>query len=362
MPSAPLPPPEASCPLPTADYPAVTLAHGGGGTLTDRLLHTALAPLLPPVGAPALRDAADVPLPQGTTAVFTTDTYVVDPPVFPGGTIGLLAVHGTLNDLAVAGAAPRALSVALVLQEGLPLDFLAKIAADIRAAADAASVPIVTGDTKVVERSPSATPTLYVNTAGVGARPLDRPPPAPERIVPGDAIVLTSPIAAHGIAVMGARMHLDFGPAARSDSANLAPALLAAYEAAPGEIHCARDATRSGLGGILCELATAAGMPFRCDEPAIPVAPFAAAACEVLGLDPLFVANEGCAALLVAPTAVEAVLAALRAHPATATARVIGHVDPPSLDAPAGQVALTTALGTTRVLTPPAGHQLPRIC
>ena len=348
------------CPLPTGQYATVTLAHGGGGALTDRLLHGALAPLLPPPGAPALRDAADVPLPPGSTPVFTTDTFVVDPPVFPGGTIGSLAVHGTLNDLSVAGAIPQALSVGLILQEGLPVDLLADIARDLRAAADEAGVPIVTGDTKVVERSPAAPPTLYVNTAGIGARPAGRQPPAPERIAPGDVVLLTSPIAAHGIAVMGARMHLDFGPDARSDSANLAPALADAFAAA--DIHCARDATRSGLGGVLCELATAAGLAIACDEDAIPVPPFAATACDVLGLDPLYVANEGCAVLFVAKAAADAVLAALRAHSVAADARAIGTVAAPSPAAPAGQVALATAYGTQRVLTPPAGHQLPRIC
>lgn len=362
----PLPPPTAdpasACPLPTSAYPSVTLAHGGGGTLTDRLLHTALLPLLPPPGAPALRDAADVPLPPNSTPVLTTDSYVIDPPVFPSATIGSLAVHGTLNDLAVSAAAPLALSVGLILQEGLPLDLLARIAQDLRDAADAAGVPIVTGDTKVVQRSPAAPPTLYVNTAGIGARPLSAPPPAPERIAPGDLLLLTSPIAAHGIAVMGARMRLDFGPDARSDSANLAPPLLAAYAAAPDALHCARDATRSGLGGILCELATAARLPFLCEEADIPVAPFAASACDLLGLDPLFVANEGCALLAVAPDAAPDVLATLRAHPVAADARVIGRVLSPAPDAPPGQVAIRTPYGTQRLLTPPAGDQLPRIC
>lgn len=348
------------CPLPTGRYEAVTLAHGGGGALTDRLLHGALAPLLPPPGASALRDAADVPLPAGSTAVFTTDTFVVDPPVFPGGTIGSLAVHGTLNDLAVAGAVPRALSVGLVLQEGLPVGLLGEIARDLRAAADGAGVPIVTGDTKVVERSPAAEPTLYVNTAGIGARPAGRGVPAPERIAPGDVVLLTSPIAAHGVAVMGARMHLDFGPDARSDSANLAPALADAFAAA--DIHCARDATRSGLGGVLCELAAAARLAICGDEGAIPVPPFAATACDVLGLDPLYVANEGCAVLFVAPDAADAVLGALRRHRVAADARPIGTVAAPGPEGAAGQVVLTTPYGTRRTLTPPAGHQLPRIC
>ena len=309
-----------------------------------------------------LRDAADVPMPAGSVAVFTTDTYVVDPPVFPGGTIGSLAVHGTLNDLAVSGAKAQALSVGLVLQEGLDVAALKRIAQDLRSAADLAGVPVVTGDTKVVERSPSAAPTLYVNTAGIGARASKRAAPAPERIAAGDAIVLTSPIAAHGIAVMGARMHLDFGPEAKSDTANLAPALLAAFDAAPDAVHCARDATRSGLGGILCELARASGLVFRCEEESIPVPPFAAAACDVLGIEPLFVANEGCAALFVAPEAVDAVLVALRAHSEAAEARVIGMVAKPGQDITAGQVVMATAFGTTRILTPPAGHQLPRIC
>ncbi len=272
---------------------------------------------------------------------------------FPGGDIATLAVNGTLNDLAVAGARPLALTAGWILEEGLGLDLLQRLAQRMRDAADAAGVPIAAGDTKVVERGPGE-PALLLNTAGVGvlADGLSAPL-SPQRIQPGDAILVTGSIARHGAAVMAARNGLDFGSLS-SDCAPLAAPLLDLY--AHGiDVHCARDATRSGLGGILCELSKASGLGMLCHETRIPVRGDALAACNLMGLDPLFVANEGCAALFVPPAHVDAALALLHRHDACREAAGIGTVT-------GEDVLMATELGTLRRLYPPSGELLPRIC
>ena len=339
-----------NCPLPTARYDTVTLAHGGGGTLTASLIHDVF---LPAFGAPSPspHDAAVFNL-GGRRAAFTTDSYVVQPLFFPGGDIGTLAVNGTVNDLLMAGAKPVALTAGFILEEGLPLETLRRVAASMRAAADAAGVAIVAGDTKVVGRSSGDG--LYVNTSGVGE--IVAPEPlAPERIRPGDRILLTGDVARHGIAVMAKRHGLAFDPPVASDCASLHAPFLELFARGPAP-HCARDLTRGGLGGALCELAAAAGVAIRIDEAAVPVEKPVRGACELLGFDPLFVANEGCAALFVAPGDAEAALAVLRRHPATARAVAVGEVSE------GGGVSARTALGTVRRLAPPSGEQLPRIC
>ena len=339
-----------NCPLPTPRYDAITLAHGGGGTLTAALIHDIFLPAFG-AGPAAPHDATLFSL-GGRRAAFTTDSYVVQPLFFPGGDIGSLAVNGTVNDLLMAGAKPVALTAGFILEEGLPLETLRRVVDSMRAAAALAGVAIIAGDTKVIGRASGDG--LYVNTSGVGeivvAEPL-----APERIRSGDAILLTGDIGRHGIAVMAQRHGLSFDPPVASDCASLHAPMLELFEKGPAP-HCARDLTRGGLGGALCELAAAAKLAFQIDEAALPVAKPVRGACELLGFDPLFVANEGCAALFVAPGDVEASLAVLRRHPATAQAVAIGAV------AEGRGVSARTALGTVRRLMPPSGEQLPRIC
>lgn len=353
-----------SCPLPTAPsrYNAVTLAHGGGGTLTGDLIRRIF---LPAFGAPTstLRDAAPVPgATDPSRLVLTTDSHVVRPIEFPGGDIGKLSVTGTVNDLLVSGARPLALSAAFVLEEGLPLDLLRRLVDSMRAEAASAGVPVVTGDTKTVERHTPApgTPGLTITTAGVGELVLD-PAPAPENIAPGDAILLTGDIARHGMAVMGARHDLAFAEPLASDCANLAAPLLDLY-ASGIPVHAARDPTRGGVGGALCELAEASNNTFEIDETALPIHPPVRAACDLLGFDPLYVANEGCALLFLPAPSVPAAIDLLRRHPATAQSTPIGRVLAPSPATPPSTVLSRTPLGTLRRLTPPPGEQLPRIC
>ena len=339
-----------NCPLPTPRYDAITLAHGSGGTLTDALIHDVF---LPAFGAhsPAPHDATLFSL-GDRRAAFTTDSYVVQPLFFPGGDIGSLAVNGTVNDLLMAGAKPVALTAGFILEEGLPLDTLRRVVESMRDAAQAAGVSIIAGDTKVIGRASGDG--LYVNTSGVGeivvAKPL-----APERIRAGDSIILTGDIARHGIAVMAKRHGLAFDPPVASDCASLHAPMLELFEKGPAP-HCARDLTRGGLGGALCELASAAHLAFQIDETAIAVEKPVRGACELLGFDPLFVANEGCAAIFTAPENVAATLAILREHAPTAQAVAIGEV------AEGRGVSARTPLGTVRRLMPPSGEQLPRIC
>lgn len=339
-----------ACPIPTSRYDLVTLAHGGGGTLTAALIREIFLPALGAPG-PTLLDATPLNV-AGRQLALTTDSYVVQPLVFPGGDIGKLAVCGTINDLLMVGARPVALTAGFILEEGLPLDTLRQVSASMRAAADAAGVAILAGDTKVIGHSSGDG--LYLNTAGLGEIIAD-PPLAPERIRPGDVILLTGDIARHGVAVLACRHALAFDPPVASDCASLHAPFLEIFSAGL-ELHAARDPTRGGLGGALCELAAAAGLAFEIDEAAIPVAPPVRAACELLGFDPLFVANEGCAVLVAPEAGVAALLAILRRHSPTAGAAVIGRVT-------AGHgVAARTPLGTTRRLVPPSGEQLPRIC
>lgn len=339
-----------ACPMPTPRYDTITLAHGGGGTLTAALIRDIF---LPAFGAhsPSPLDATPFAL-GGKRAAVTTDSYVVQPLFFPGGDIGTLAVNGTVNDLLMAGAKPVALTAGFILEEGLPLETLRRVVASMRLAAETAGVAILAGDTKVIERTRGDG--LYINTSGVGEI-VAAEPPAPERLRAGEVIVLTGDLGRHGIAVMAQRHGLAFEPPVHSDCAALAGPMLELFGKGPAP-RCARDLTRGGLGGALCELAAAAKLAFQIDEAALPVEKQVKAACELLGFDPLFVANEGCAALFFAPEDVSAALAVLKRHSATAKAVVIG-----SVSAGAG-VSAKTALGTVRRLVPPSGEQLPRIC
>ncbi|MCX6875704.1 MAG: hydrogenase expression/formation protein HypE [Verrucomicrobia bacterium] len=342
------------CPLPDADDTCVTLAHGGGGRLAWDLLEKVF---LPALGDPNRHERHDGAVldPAGAQVAFATDAHVVTPLFFPGGSIGHLAVCGTVNDLAMCGAEPRWLSTAFVLEEGLPMATLRRVLADMRTAADAAGVSIVTGDTKVVERGKADG--LYVVTAGIGL--VRAPAPVrPQAVKPGDAILLSGDLGRHGAAVLSIREGLEFEPAPLSDCQALHRPVLALL-AAGVEVHCLRDCTRGGLTAALTEIARDGGVRLRIREAAIPVSPGVAAACELLGLDPLQLACEGRFIAFVPVAQVAAALAVLRADPVTAAAVPIGTVL--ALQA-AGTVELETTLGVLRALELPAGEQLPRIC
>jgi len=342
----------ASCPVPAAETERVLLGHGSGGQLMNELLRDVVAPALGTTGP--LEDAAIVPL--GTTeAVLTTDGFVVTPRFFPGGDIGSLAVNGTVNDLAMRGAEPVALCLAYLLEEGLPLDDLRRITASVAAAARAVGVPVVTGDTKVVDRG--AADGIYVTTTGLGRR-LPGANPGAGRGEPGDVVVLSGPIGCHGTAILSAREGLGFESDIASDSRPLHRLVAAMVEVGGPSVHALRDPTRGGLASALNELATASGVGIEIEETAVPVPAPVAAACELLGLDVLHVANEGCLVALVAAGAADAVLAAMRARPEGAGAVAIGAV----LPGPAGRVTARTMVGSRRVVDLLVGEQLPRIC
>ncbi len=337
------------CPAPIDDYPALLLAHGGGGRLMHSLLGNTVLPaldngLLAQQGDAAILQAGPLRL------AFTTDSYVVSPLVFAGGDIGTLAVCGTVNDLAMVGARPLWLSVGLIIEEGLPRAVLEQQLASLRRAADAAGVSIATGDTKVVERGKGDG--LYINTAGIGL--IEHPHTLlPARVQEGDVIILSGDVGRHGIAVMACREGLAFETALESDLACLHRAVQALL---PHPLHCLRDLTRGGLAAALHEIATSAGLAIALDEAAVPVSAPVAAACELLGLDPLQVACEGRFIALLPEAAAPAALAALRATPEGAGAQIIGRVRTGS------GVVLNSRLGTQRSLVLPAGEQLPRIC
>jgi hydrogenase expression/formation protein HypE len=287
-------------------------------------------------------------------AAFTTDSYVVRPLFFPGGDIGTLAVHGTVNDLAMCGARPIGLSVGFILEEGLPLDTLRRVVASMRSAADRAGVRLVTGDTKVVDRGKADG--LFVSTAGLG-RVVAPDPVGPERVRPGDAVILSGDVGRHGMAILSAREALGFESSIESDCAPLAAPVLALIEAGI-QVHCLRDLTRGGLASGAVEIAEAAGRAIDLDEAAIPVREDVGAACELLGLDPLQVANEGRFLAFVPPRDAERAVAVLKRHEVSAGAAVVGTME----DGPPGRVSCRGPLGVARVVDMLSGEQLPRIC
>jgi hydrogenase expression/formation protein HypE len=325
----------------------ITLAHGAGGKATLALIEGLLAPAF---GLDELADAAAV-----HELAVTTDSFVVKPIRFPGGSIGELAVNGTVNDLAVSGARPLALTVSLVLEEGLAADVLRAEIEAIAGAADAAGVRIVAGDTKVVERGHCDS--MYVTTTGIGR--LDaRARLSPAALRPGDRILVSGPIGRHGTAIMLARGEFELGAAIESDTQPLWPAMDALLEAAGDALRCARDATRGGVASVLNELARASGVAVVVREAAVPVPPAVGGACELLGIDPMYVANEGVLVAFVAPEAADEALAALRGAPGCSEAAEIGEVrtEPP------GMVLVETAFGGRRVMDLLVGDPLPRIC
>jgi hydrogenase expression/formation protein HypE len=343
-----------ACPAPIPEGERVILGHGSGGQLSASLMRDVIGPALAAAapGGP-LNDAAVVEV-AGVRLAFTTDSFVVSPIRFPGGDIGELAVNGTLNDLAMMGAQPVAISLAYVIEEGLPLEELRAITESAARAAAKAGARIVTGDTKVVGRG--AADRLFVNTAGIGLVP-DGVAPSADRAAVGDAIILSGPIGLHGVAIMSVREGLEFEVEIASDTQPL-NRLVAALLVAVPDVHVLRDPTRGGLSSALNEIAGASGVGIVLDEPAIPIPGPVRAACEMLGLDPLHVANEGVLVAIVPAEAAEAGLAALRSLPAGEGAAVIGSV---VADHP-GMVTIRTIVGSERIVDMLVGEQLPRIC
>jgi hydrogenase expression/formation protein HypE len=351
------------CPIPISDYPHVLLAHGGGGRLTQMLIERMLQPAFDNPGLDALHDGAVLELSPslqggdqpGARLAFTTDSFVIQPLFFPGGDIGSLAVHGTVNDLAMCGAQPLALASGLILEEGLPMEQLWRIVQSMHAAAQAAGVPIVTGDTKVVERGKGDG--VFINTTGVGLVPAGVHI-SPQRAQPGDVILVSGAIAVHGIAIMSVREGLAFETVLESDSAPLHGLVSRILAVAGSRAHVLRDPTRGGVASALNEIAAKAQWGIRIYEDQIPLGDEVRGACEILGLDPLYVANEGKVLAIVEPGGAEEVLAAMRAHPLGQEAAVIGEV---VADHP-GRVFLRSRIGGLRVVDMISGEQLPRIC
>lgn len=332
----------------------ITLAHGAGGKSSAALVDSVFVEAFRNQELEQLGDGALLALPSGERLAFSTDSFVVQPLEFPGGTIGHLAVHGTVNDLAVSGAHPRWLSAAFVLEEGFDISRLRALAEDMRQAAEASGVQIVTGDTKVVAKG--AADGLYISTAGVGLVPAERRLGA-GMVRPGDRVVLSGTLGDHGMAVMLARGDLGIEADIVSDTAPVHEMVEAVLTVAPNT-RWMRDATRGGLGTVCNELAQTAGCGVILDERLLPVMPQVLGACDMLGIDPLYVANEGKFVAIVPPEETEAAVAALRSHPLGAHATVVGEVVPE----PAGVVALRTSLGGTRIVDMLVGDPLPRIC
>jgi hydrogenase expression/formation protein HypE len=330
----------------------VLLAHGSGGKLSRDLIASVLYPALANPLLTKMDDAAVFDI-HGRVA-FTTDSFVVSPLFFPGGDIGKLSVCGTVNDLAVAGARPLYLSLALIIEEGLPLNDLERVMNSIRQAAAEADVQIVTGDTKVVNHG--SADRLFINTAGIGLVPEDVNI-AGANAQPGDKILLSGPLGDHGVAVMAQRAGLRLKVPVESDCAPLC-GLTAAMLEIPGAVHAMRDPTRGGLATALNEIAAQSQVSFRLNEEAIPVRPAVAAACEMLGLDPLYVANEGKLVAMVDPAYAEAVLEKMRSQRYGAESALIGE----AAAGHPGWVTLKTRLGATRILDMLSGELLPRIC
>ncbi len=341
------------CPAPVTSRDRIVLGHGSGGQLSANLLRDVFLPLFSNPVLDRLDDQAVVEI-EGLRLAFTTDSFVVKPLFFPGGDIGSLAVHGTVNDLAMGGARPLYLSAAFIVEEGFPMDDLRRIAASMAEAAAAAGVAIVTGDTKVVERGKGDG--VFINTTGIGVVPRDLRLSA-DRARPGDVVILSGTIGDHGTAIMASREGLEFETAIASDSAPL-DRLVAEMLAVSSNIRCLRDPTRGGLSSTLNEIAERSEVSIEIEEKKIPVRDEVRGACELLGLDPLYVANEGKLVAIVGPEDAGHVLSAMRRHPRGAEAAIIGIVS----DAHPGLVTMRTAFGSSRIVDMLPGDQLPRIC
>lgn len=344
---------ELTCPTPLPAKDQVLLGHGSGGKLSAQLIRDVFLPVFQNPTLNRLDDQAIMRI-NGYRLAFTTDSFVVKPHFFRGGDIGSLAVHGTVNDLAMGGAQPMGLSVAFILEEGLPMETLQRVVASMGKAASAVGVPIVTGDTKVVEKGSGDG--LFINTTGIGLVP-DGVSLSANQARPGDAVLLSGFIGDHGIAILAEREGIEFETTMESDSAPLNTLVRTMLEVTLG-IRCMRDPTRGGLSSTLNEIADRSGVGIRIEETAIPIREEVRGACEMLGLDPLYVANEGKLVAIVDPAVAGRVVDAMRKHPLGSEARIIGAVT----RANPGLVTMRTAFGTTRIVDMLAGDQLPRIC
>jgi hydrogenase expression/formation protein HypE len=333
----------------------VDLSHGSGGRAMADLISGIFREAFANDFLDQGNDQAAFPTPKGGRMVMTTDGYVVSPLFFPGGDIGSLAVHGTINDVAMAGATPLYLSASFIIEEGFPFADLKRIADSMGRAAREAGVPVVTGDTKVVERGKADG--VFISTAGIGVVP-DGLALSGDRAEPGDVVLVSGSLGDHGVAIMSSRENLEFETAILSDSAALHGLVADMVAAAGPHLKLMRDPTRGGLAATLNELAHQSGVGFRIDEEAIPVKPEVAAACELLGLDPLFVANEGKLVAVVAPVGADALLAAMRAHPLGRDAAIVGA----AVEDDQRFVQMTTSFGGGRIVDWLSGEQLPRIC
>ena len=344
---------QPACPIPIRQYPRVLLAHGGGGKLMHDLLGKMFFSAFGDAPAEGRHDSAVLSFPAGRLA-FTTDSYVVRPIIFPGGDIGSMAVHGTVNDLAMSGARPLWLSAGFILEEGLPMETLWQVVSSMRAAAERCRVRIVTGDTKVVDQGQGDG--LFINTAGIGVveHPLVI---APGSVRAGDAVLVSGDLGRHGMAIMSVREGLEFQGKIESDSAPVSDLVLQLL-ASGVEVHCLRDVTRGGLASALNEIAEDARRKIIIDENSIPVREDVHAACELLGLDPLQAACEGRFVAFVPAAQADMALRVMRGHEGGADAARIGNVE----DGQPPLVILKNALGASRILDMASGEQLPRIC
>ena len=343
----------SSCPLPISDHKEIVLAHGSGGKLTHRLIEKVILPQFRNELLEPLHDGAVFSV-NGAKLAFSTDSFVVSPLFFPGGDIGKLAVHGTANDLAMCGARPLYLSAGFILEEGLAMDDFWRVVQSMKQAAAVAGVQLVTGDTKVVDRGKGDQ--MFINTSGVGLV-REGVNIHPRRAAVGDKIIVSGEIAVHGIAIMSVREGLEFETEIASDTAPL-NGLVEAILGATRDVHVLRDPTRGGVTSALSEIAEQAKVGIRLDEASIPISEEVKGACEILGLDPLYVANEGKLIAVVSSEVAEAVLAALKSHPLGKQAAIIGEV----VDDHPGMVTMKTRVGGTRVVDMLSGEQLPRIC
>jgi hydrogenase expression/formation protein HypE len=342
------------CPIPISDYPTVLLAHGGGGRLTQMLIDRMFLPAFDNPVLEVLHDGAVLEV-DGTRLAFSTDSFVISPIFFPGGDIGSLAVHGTLNDVAMCGARPLGLSTGFILEEGLPMEDLWRVVQSMKHAAQSAGVPIMTGDTKVVDRGKGDG--VFINTTGLGLIPAGIHI-SPRRARPGDVVLINGAIAVHGMAIMSVREGLEFETALESDSAPLHDLVARILEVAGDQVHVLRDPTRGGLASALNEIAAQAQVGIHLEEVRLPVWEEVRGACEILGLDPLYVANEGKCLVIVAREAAEVVLAAMQDDPLGQEAAIIGEV----VEDHPGKVFMRSRIGGTRVVDVLSGEQLPRIC
>lgn len=342
-----------SCPMPILEYQNVLLAHGGGGRLTHQLIKKIFLSQFGNEWLEPLHDGAILPVHAGRIA-FTTDSYVVQPLEFPGGDIGKLAVNGTVNDLAMCGAKPLFLSCGFVIEEGLSMDVLVRIVKSMQEAALSADVQVVTGDTKVVDRGKGDK--LFINTSGIGVVP-EGVRIAPTMAAVGDKIIINGPIALHGIAVLSVREGLQFETRVESDTVALNSLVDVMLETCR-DIHVLRDPTRGGVATTLNEIAESANVGIEIDERAVPVPEEVRGACEIMGLDPLYVANEGKLLCVVPANHAEKVLRVMRSHPQGAESAILGQM---VQDHP-GTVVMTSRIGGSRVVDMLSGEQLPRIC